>query len=115
AAAALGDAVQRKGVASGGWAASTTDSLVYRAARAQPPLAEYRGRPLGDIVFPILSSSQNWFAEMLVKILGRELGGAGSWEAGLDVERRFLVDSVRIDSTAFALQDGSGIEAGHLV
>ena len=102
-------------MAIGGGAASTTDSLVYRAARAQPPLAEYRGRPLGDIVFPILSSSQNWFAEMLVKILGRELGGAGSWEAGLDVERRFLVDSVRIDSTAFALEDGSGLAAGNLV
>jgi len=115
AARALAYALQRKGVAIGGGAASTTDSLVYRAARAQPPLAEYRGRPLGDIVFPILSSSQNWFAEMLVKILGRELGGAGSWEAGLDVERRFLVDSVRIDSTAFALEDGSGLAAGNLV
>src|SRR6058998_2938666 len=115
AARALAFALQRKGVAIGGGAASTTDSLVYRAARAQPPLAEYRGRPLGDIVFPILSSSQNWFAEMLVKILGRELGGAGSWEAGLDVERRFLVDSVRIDSTAFALEDGSGLAAGNLV
>src|SRR5207245_2681295 len=43
------------------------------------------------------------------------LGGAGSWEAGLDVERRFLVDSVRIDSTAFALEDGSGLAAGNLV
>jgi len=115
AARALAYALQRKGVAIGGGAASTTDSLVYRAARAQPPLAEYRGRPLGDIVFPILSSSQNWFAEMLVKILGRELGSAGSWEAGLDVERRFLVDSVRIDSTAFALEDGSGLAAGNLV
>src|SRR3989454_12406946 len=115
AARALAYALQRRGVAIGGGAASTTDSLVYRAARAQPPLAEDRGRPLGDIVFPILSSSQNWFAEMLVKILGRELGGAGSWEAGLDVERRFLVDSVRIDSTAFALEDGSGLAAGDLV
>jgi len=115
AARALAYALQRKGVAIGGGAASTTDSLVYRAARGQPPLAEYRGRPLGDIVFPILSSSQNWFAEMLVKILGRELGGAGSWETGLDVERRFLVDSVRIDSTAFALEDGSGLAAGNLV
>src|SRR2546427_4300761 len=52
---------------------------------------------------------------MLVKILGRERTGAGSWEAGLDVERRFLVDSVRIDSTAFALEDGSGLAAGNLV
>ena len=115
AARALAFALQRRGISIEGGAASTTDSLAYRTARGQPPLAEYRGRPLADIVFPILNTSQNWFAEMLVKILGRELQGAGSWEAGLDVERRFLVDSVRIDSTAFALEDGSGLAAGNLV
>src|SRR5207245_6953388 len=64
---------------------------------------------------PILNSSQNWFAEMLLKILGRERKGEGSWKAGLDVERRFLIDSVGIDSTAFALEDGSGLAAGNLV
>src|SRR2546425_13319277 len=68
-----------------------------------------------SIVFPILNSSQNWFAEMLLKLLGRELKGEGSWSAGLEVERRFLIDSVRIDSTAFALEDGSGLAAGNLV
>src|SRR3989441_821849 len=76
---------------------------------------ENRARPLPEILFPILNTSQNWFAEMLLKILGRELKGEGSWEAGLDVERRFLVDSVKLDSTAFALEDGSGLAAGNLV
>jgi D-alanyl-D-alanine carboxypeptidase/D-alanyl-D-alanine-endopeptidase (penicillin-binding protein 4) len=52
---------------------------------------------------------------MLLKILGREVKGEGSWAAGLDVERRFLIDSVQIDSTAFALEDGSGLAAGNLV
>jgi D-alanyl-D-alanine carboxypeptidase/D-alanyl-D-alanine-endopeptidase (penicillin-binding protein 4) len=52
---------------------------------------------------------------MLLKILGREIGGEGRWEKGLDVERRFLIDSVKIDSTAFALDDGSGLSAGNLV
>jgi D-alanyl-D-alanine carboxypeptidase/D-alanyl-D-alanine-endopeptidase (penicillin-binding protein 4) len=76
---------------------------------------EYHGRPLPDIVFPILNTSQNWFAEMLLKILGKELQGAGSWEQGLKVEQRFLIDSVKIDSTAFSLEDGSGLAAGNLV
>ena len=115
AARALEAALEHRGVSVEGGAASTTDSLAYRAARATPPLVEYRGRPLPDILFPILNSSQNWFAEMLLKILGREFRGVGSWEAGLDVERRFLIDSVRIDSTAFALEDGSGLSAGNLV
>ncbi len=115
AARALATALLRQGVSIEGGAASTTDSLAYRAARAAPALAQYRGRPLGDILFAILSPSQNWFAEMLLKILGREFRGAGSWAAGLDVERRFLIDSVGIDSTAFALEDGSGLAAGNLI
>jgi D-alanyl-D-alanine carboxypeptidase/D-alanyl-D-alanine-endopeptidase (penicillin-binding protein 4) len=116
AARALQDALQRRGVSIEGGAASTTDSMAYRAQRCcGSPIAEYRGRPLPDIVFPILNTSQNWFAEMLLKTLGRELGDTGSWSKGLEVETRFLIDSVKIDSTAFDLQDGSGLSAGNLV
>ena len=116
AARAVAASLARKGVAVEGGAASTTDSLAYRPVRCcGPALFELAGRPLPDIIFPILNSSQNWFAEMLLKILGRELKGEGSWAAGLDVERRFLIDSVKVDSTAFALEDGSGLAAGNLV
>src|SRR5438876_487701 len=73
AARALEISLQRKGVSVEGGAASTTDSMVYRAVRVNP-IVEYRGRPLPDIIFPILNTSQNWFAEMLLKILGREVG-----------------------------------------
>jgi D-alanyl-D-alanine carboxypeptidase/D-alanyl-D-alanine-endopeptidase (penicillin-binding protein 4) len=116
AARALAASLGRKGVAVEGGAVSTTDSLAYRASRCcGNPLVEYRGRPLADILFPILNTSQNWFAEMLLKVLGHELRGEGSWEAGLDVERRFLIDSVKIDSTTFSLEDGSGLSAGNLI
>jgi D-alanyl-D-alanine carboxypeptidase/D-alanyl-D-alanine-endopeptidase (penicillin-binding protein 4) len=98
-----------------GTTASTTDSLRYRATREGPPLAETRSRPLHDWIFPILNSSQNWYAEMLLKQLGRQFGKAGSWTEGLEVERRFLVDSAGIDSTLFALSDGSGLSAANLV
>ena len=62
-----------------------------------------RSRPLRDWIFPILNRSQNWFAEMVLKQLGRQFGRAGSWTEGLAVERRFLIDSVRVDSTEFSL------------
>jgi D-alanyl-D-alanine carboxypeptidase/D-alanyl-D-alanine-endopeptidase (penicillin-binding protein 4) len=52
---------------------------------------------------------------MLLKTLAREVGDTGSWTKGLEVETRFLIDSVKIDSTAFDLQDGSGLSAGNLV
>src|SRR2546428_1094795 len=114
AARALEISLRKKGIAVEGGAASTTDSMVYRAVRVNP-IVEYRGRPLSDIIFPILNTSQNWFAEMLLKILGREVGDTGSWAKGLDVEKRFLMDSVKVDSTAFALDDGSGFSAAQLV
>lgn len=116
AARALAAALQKKGVAIEGGASSTTDSMLYRGIRCcGSPIVEYRGRPLPDIIFPILNSSQNWFAETLLKILGREVGDTGSWARGLEVEKRFLIDSVKIDSTAFALDDGSGLSASNLV
>ncbi len=81
AARALAASLARKGVAVEGGAAGTTDSLAYRTVRCcGPALVEFSGRPLPDIIFPILNSSQNWFAEMLLKVLGRELKGEGSWK-----------------------------------
>ena len=75
--------------------------MLYAQTRAGAPLAETVSRPLADWIFPILNTSQNLFAEMLLKQLGRRFGRAGSWEEGIAVERRFLIDSVRIDSTEF--------------
>src|SRR6476661_4777341 len=87
----------------------------YRQARTTAPLAEISSRPFREWVFPILNRSQNWFAEMVLKQLGRQFGRAGSWDEGLAVERRFLIDSVKVDSTEFRLQDGSGLSSGNLV
>jgi D-alanyl-D-alanine carboxypeptidase/D-alanyl-D-alanine-endopeptidase (penicillin-binding protein 4) len=91
------------------------DSFATREARTRPPLAEVESRPVSDWIFPILNVSQNWYAEMLLKQLGRQFGTAGSWSAGLLVERRFLIDAVRIDSTQFSLADGSGLSTKNLV
>lgn len=114
-AVALRSALASHGVSVGGPTRSTTDSMHYRAARSSPPITEVRSRPLSDMIFPILNSSQNWFAEMLLKTIGREIGGEGSWRAGLGVERRFLIDSAGVDSTAVGLSDGSGLSSGNVV
>lgn len=109
AARALRQVLVDAGISVAGSVRSTTDSLRYRAVRATKPLAEVESRPLRDWIFPVLNTSQNWFAEMLLKQLGRQGNGEGSWRAGLAVERRFLIDSVGIDSTQFSLVDGSGL------
>jgi D-alanyl-D-alanine carboxypeptidase/D-alanyl-D-alanine-endopeptidase (penicillin-binding protein 4) len=109
AASALRQALAETGIAVRGATASTTDSLRYAWARLQPALAEDTSRPLREWLVPILGPSQNLFAEMLLKQLGRRLGGEGSWRTALAVERRFLIDSVGMDSTQFSLRDGSGL------
>src|SRR3954463_6811572 len=115
AARALRQALSEAGIAVSGTTRSTTDSLLYAHVRGSPPLAEVLSRPLRDWIFPILNTSQNWFAEMLLKQLGRQFGKAGSWPEGLAVERRFLIDSIRVDSTQFSLSDGSGLSSSNLV
>lgn len=94
---------------------STTDSLDTWRLRQGAPLAEITSRPVEDWIYPVLNSSQNWFAEMLLKQLGRQFGGEGSWRAGHQVVRRFLIDSVRVDSTQFRPMDGSGLSGQNLV
>lgn len=112
---AFRQALAEEGIAVLGRTWSTTDSLLFHPARSAPALAEVASRPVSDWIFPILNTSQNWFAEMLIKQLGHRLGGAGSWEAGLAVARRFLIDSVGVDSTQVRLSDASGLSAVNLV
>ncbi len=112
---ALRRTLEQAGIAITGTTRSTTDSMRYRQARTTTPLAEITSRPLREWIFPILNRSQNWFAEMVLKQLGRRFGRAGSWAEGLAVERRFLIDSVRVDPTELSLVDGSGLASGNLI
>jgi D-alanyl-D-alanine carboxypeptidase/D-alanyl-D-alanine-endopeptidase (penicillin-binding protein 4) len=115
AATAFKRSLESRGIAVDGRVRATFDSTAFAAARTAAPLAEHLSPPLPEILEPILAGSQNWYAEMLLKTLGRELGGEGTWEAGLDVERRFLIDSLGVDSTMFDLADGSGLSTWNLV
>ena len=112
---ALRQALADAGISVIGTTRSTTDSMLYRHLRSGAPLAEVASRPLGDWIFPILNTSQNLFAEMMLKQLGRIFGTEGSWAEGLKVERRFLIDSVGVDSTQISLSDGSGLSSVNLV
>lgn len=79
------------------------------------PIVEWRSHPLPQAIGPVLMNSQNWFAELLVKTLGKEVRGEGSWAAGLAIEREFLTRVVGLDSADFVLRDGSGLSAGNRV
>ena len=51
--------------------------------------------------------SQNFYAESLLKLLGHEQCGAGTWERGLDVVREFLHQAGIEDG--YRMADGSGM------
>ncbi len=108
-------ALESRGIGVTGAARATYDSSAFAAARAAGPLAEHLSPALPEIIEPILRVSHNWYAEMLLKTLGRVRSGVGSWGSGLAVERRFLIDSLRVDSTQLNLADGSGLSHWNLM
>lgn len=71
--------------------------------------------PLRDIVAAILQPSQNWIAEQVLKTLGAEYRGAGSWATGVAVEREYLLGTVGLDSASINLRDASGMSPQNLL
>ncbi len=71
-------------------------------------LATDRSMNLARLMTPFLKLSNNGHAETLVKTLGAELGGQGSWDAGLEQVLAYA-DDVGVDVSRIRLVDGSGL------
>jgi D-alanyl-D-alanine carboxypeptidase/D-alanyl-D-alanine-endopeptidase (penicillin-binding protein 4) len=72
------------------------------------PLATHESMPLADLLVPFLKLSNNGHAEVLVKEMGRETAGEGTWNAGLAAEAEAL-EGLGVDPTKLRLVDGSGL------
>jgi D-alanyl-D-alanine carboxypeptidase/D-alanyl-D-alanine-endopeptidase (penicillin-binding protein 4) len=108
-------ALERRGIRVLGTSRATFDSTRYSALRQSPPVVRLQSPSLARVLRAVLEDSHNWSAEMLLKTLGRERAGEGSWRAGIEVVRRYLIDSLGIDSTMFGLSDGSGLSHHNFV
>ncbi|MGQ0561372.1 MAG: D-alanyl-D-alanine carboxypeptidase/D-alanyl-D-alanine endopeptidase [Gemmatimonadota bacterium] len=115
AAQALIQALARKQIEVTGSIRIVYDRAEAAALPAARTVTTWHSPPLHEIVAAILKPSQNWIAEQLLKTLGYLKGNEGSWREGLAVERRYLIDVVKIDSTVFSLSDGSGLSAHNLL
>ncbi|MGQ0813794.1 MAG: D-alanyl-D-alanine carboxypeptidase/D-alanyl-D-alanine endopeptidase, partial [Gemmatimonadota bacterium] len=115
AARALVGALGRKGIEVTGSTRIVNDSADVAALPHASAIMVWHSPPLRQIVAGILGPSQNWIAEQLLKTLGFMRGTGGSWRAGLEVDRRYLIDVVKIDSAAFSLSDASGLSAQNLL
>jgi D-alanyl-D-alanine carboxypeptidase/D-alanyl-D-alanine-endopeptidase (penicillin-binding protein 4) len=115
---------------------AVTDPLAYFGAALREALAEEgvavsgEMRPVAELpagpwrrvaehrtdllttVEVILKRSQNFYAESLLKVLGAELCGEGSWQAGLQVLAEYL-DGIGIPRGDYRLADGSGMSRGN--
>ena len=115
AAAALVHALERRGLAVGG-VRILRDSVEAIALRASlPVIGAVTSPPMSEIVAAIMRPSQNWVSEQVLKTLGAEFAGDGSWAGGLGVERQYLYDVVGIDTGAVFLRDASGMSAQNLL
>ena len=86
-----------------------------RTSQPQPlVLASYQSRPLLQDVTVVNKVSQNLHAEILLRLLGREKGTAGTVEGGLEVLRGFL-NRTGVSSEEYAFYDGSGLSRQNLV
>ena len=77
-------------------------------------LASNDSKPLIEDLRVINKVSQNLHAEILLRLLGREKGTAGTVEGGLEVLRGFL-NQAGISPDQYVFYDGSGLSRENLV
>jgi D-alanyl-D-alanine carboxypeptidase/D-alanyl-D-alanine-endopeptidase (penicillin-binding protein 4) len=77
-------------------------------------LASNESQPLKEDLRVINKVSQNLHAELLLRLLGREKGTAGTVDGGLEVMRGFLAQA-GVPSDEYVFYDGSGLSRENLV
>jgi serine-type D-Ala-D-Ala carboxypeptidase/endopeptidase (penicillin-binding protein 4) len=81
---------------------------------SQAVIAVHSSRKLSDIVKVLNQKSQNLYAELVLRTMGRTLGTRGSVKAGLGILKKTL-NTIGIDSTQYSLVDGSGLSRKNYV
>ena len=96
------ETLAKAGVSCTGKLSETRDALPE--AFKEVDAAEH---PLLDTLAACNQPSQNFYAEMILRVLGAKAGGVGSLETGLDAVRDFLEKEVKADTVSPG--DGSGL------
>ncbi|MFE4707180.1 D-alanyl-D-alanine carboxypeptidase/D-alanyl-D-alanine-endopeptidase [Peribacillus simplex] len=77
-------------------------------------IATHQSMPLSQLLIPFMKLSNNSHAEVLVKEMGKETDGEGSWKDGLKVARNQL-KSMGLDMQTIMMRDGSGISQVNMI
>ena len=100
--------------------ARDADSMPDKAARLNPTEGRtlfytQESVPLSRIVSIINKPSQNFYADMLLKTLSKEVNGVGTWRGGFAVAQKFLASIGAPNANLFNMDDGSGLSRRNLV
>jgi serine-type D-Ala-D-Ala carboxypeptidase/endopeptidase (penicillin-binding protein 4) len=90
-----------------------SDEALHSLQNQPLVLAHYDSKPLVEDVRVINKVSQNLHAEILLRLLGRERGTAGTVEGGLEVLRGFL-NRAGVLADQYVFYDGSGLSRQNL-
>ena len=70
-------------------------------------IASHDSPPLGEVVHILGKPSDNFMSECLLKTIGKEIKGTGSWSAGIQVEKEWL-KGIGADLSQIFICDSSG-------
>ncbi len=86
-----------------------------KVAPGMVKLAHHSSEPLYILLRPILAESNNLYAESVIKTLGANLYGEGSFKTGSVAVRKVLSDMTGIDFKSARVLDGSGESRYNLI
>lgn len=90
------------------------DAKYYGCKAERHPIVETYSPELWEIVNVTNRVSQNMYAETILKTIGKELTGVGSYDSSFVAMRRVL-DQMGVDRTGFTQEDGSGLSRQNYV
>jgi D-alanyl-D-alanine carboxypeptidase/D-alanyl-D-alanine-endopeptidase (penicillin-binding protein 4) len=102
--AALTEALRDRGIVVDSAAAASADT----SAVAGDTILTIASKPLRDILPALLKPSQNQIAEVLLRTIGLERGGAGTADSGRKVVERQLA-TWGVPPSTYVIRDGSGL------
>lgn len=93
--------------------------IVGERKKAKTPIdanliASHRSMPLSQLLIPFMKLSNNSHAEILIKEMGKEAGGEGSWKDGLKVAGNEM-KRLGLDMQTIKMRDGSGISQVNMI
>ncbi|OIJ12931.1 D-alanyl-D-alanine carboxypeptidase/D-alanyl-D-alanine-endopeptidase [Anaerobacillus arseniciselenatis] len=77
-------------------------------------LTKHSSKPLSQLIVPLMKLSNNAYAEMFTKEMGKKIHWEGNWEKGLEVIGAEL-EKLGLDPNQLFLRDGSGISHVNLI